>query len=227
MPFVEVPEAIADFRAGKFMIVVDDDDRENEGDLAIAAEHVTPEAINFLAAQARGLICMPIVGKRLDELQIPLMVERRDSNAAAFTVSVDSKLHATTGISAQDRASTVKALLDPATRPADLVMPGHIFPLRYREGGVLCRAGHTEASVDLAKLAGLYPAAVICECLRRDGSMARLPDLTLFANRFQIGIVSVAQIVAYRSRQPVAVAPEVHAVPALRLGDLVTYNYRG
>src|SRR3712207_1970012 len=154
------------------VLIVDDEDRENEGDLAVAAEHVTPDAINFMAAHGRGLICMPMLGKRLDELQLPLMVVRNvPSQATAFTISVDAKHGVSTGISAHDRYITVKALIDPATTPDDLVRPGHLFPLRYAEGGVLRRAGHTEASVDLAKLAGLYPSAVICEVMNADGSM--------------------------------------------------------
>jgi len=196
-----IPEAIEDIRAGKFVIIVDDEDRENEGDLAMAAEKVTPEAINFMAQHARGLICLPIIGKRLDELQIPLMVENNTSRfSTAFTVSIEAKHRVSTGISAADRAETIKAVLDPATKPEDLVRPGHMFPLRAREGGVLVRAGHTEAIVDLARLAGLYPAGVICEILSEDGSMARLPKLKAMAKRFGIKIVSVADLIAYRYR---------------------------
>ncbi|HJW88176.1 MAG TPA: 3,4-dihydroxy-2-butanone-4-phosphate synthase, partial [Dehalococcoidia bacterium] len=178
MPFATVKEAIEEVRKGNFLIIVDDYDRENEGDLAIAAEKVTPEAINFMARHARGLICMPIIGKRLDELQVPLMVQDNTSkHGTAFTVSVEAKHHTSTGISAQDRAATIKTILDPATRPEDLARPGHTFPLRAREGGVLVRAGHTEAIVDLARLAGLSPAGAICEILNEDGSIARLPEL--------------------------------------------------
>jgi len=196
-----VAEAIEEIKQGRMVIVVDDEDRENEGDLVIAAEHVTPEAINFMAREARGLICMPMTGARLDELQIPLMVERSNSvHGTAFTVSVEVKGKTTTGISAADRAATVRALIDPSTRPSDIVRPGHMFPLRYVEGGVLKRAGHTEASVDLAKLAGLYPAAVICEVMNDDGTMARLPDLERFAARHGLKIISIADLIEYRRR---------------------------
>ena len=159
MGLATINEAIEDLKAGKFVIVVDDEDRENEGDLVLAAEKVTTEAVNFMTLHARGLICMPIIGKRLDELRVPLMVgENTSKYSTAFTVSVEAKHKVTTGISASDRAETIKAVLDPATKPEDLVRPGHMFPLRAREGGVLVRVGHTEAAVDLAKLAGLYPA---------------------------------------------------------------------
>ncbi len=201
MALASVAEAIEEIKQGRMVIVVDDEDRENEGDLVIAAEHVTPEAINFMAREARGLICMPMTGARLDELQIPLMVERSNSvHGTAFTVSVEVKGKTTTGISAADRAATVRALIDPSTRPSDIVRPGHMFPLRYVEGGVLKRAGHTEASVDLAKLAGLYPAAVICEVMNDDGTMARLPDLERFAARHGLKIISIADLIEYRRR---------------------------
>ena len=199
--FCDVPEAVTALRAGKMVLIVDDEDRENEGDLAITAEHVTPEAINFMAAHGRGLICMPMLGKRLDELQVPLMVVRNaPTQSTAFTVSVDAKRGVTTGISAHDRYLTVRALIDAKTTPEDIVRPGHLFPLRYAEGGVLRRAGHTEASVDLALLAGLYPAAVICEVMNEDGSMARLNDLLAFARIHNIPIFTVAQLVEYRRR---------------------------
>ncbi len=201
MALASVAEAIEEIKQGRMVIVVDDEDRENEGDLVIAAEHVTPEEINFMAREARGLICMPMTGARLDELQIPLMVERSNSvHGTAFTVSVEVKGKTTTGISAADRAATVRALIDPSTRPSDIVRPGHMFPLRYVEGGVLKRAGHTEASVDLAKLAGLYPAAVICEVMNDDGTMARLPDLERFAARHGLKIISIADLIEYRRR---------------------------
>ncbi len=226
MPFADITDAIADFRAGKFVLIVDDDDRENEGDLAIAAEHVTPAAINFLAMHARGLVCIAMTGQRLDELQIPLMVGRSASGqGAAFTVSVDAKRNVTTGISAYDRAATVAALLDPATRPEDLVRPGHLFPLRYAEGGVLRRAGHTEASVDLAKLAGLYPAAVICEVMNDDGSMARLPELEAFAQKHGIKMISVAQLVEYRRRTEKSVLRVAEAAMPTEFGDFMVYAY--
>jgi|DewCreStandDraft_2_1066082.scaffolds.fasta_scaffold00024_136 3,4-dihydroxy 2-butanone 4-phosphate synthase/GTP cyclohydrolase II len=202
MALATVEEAIEDFRQGKFVIIVDDASRENEGDLAIAAEKVTPEAINFMARYARGLICLPIIGKRLDELQIPMMVQENTAKyRTAFTVSIEARHGVTTGISAYDRAATVKAVLDPRTRPEDLVRPGHMFPIRAHEGGVLVRAGHTEASVDLAKLAGLYPAAVICEIMNEDGTMARLPELEAFAQQHGLKIISVAQLIEYRRRR--------------------------
>jgi 3,4-dihydroxy-2-butanone 4-phosphate synthase len=199
--FASMPEAIAAFAAGEFVLLVDDEDRENEGDVAIAAEHCTAEAINFFATYCKGLVCMPIVGERLDELQIPLMVPPGPDTAdTAFTVTVDAR-NGGTGISAPDRAETVKVMIDPATKPSDLVMPGHLFPLRYTEGGVLKRAGHTEASVDLAKLAGCYPAAVICEVMGEDGTMARHDDLLAFAAHHGITAVSVAQLIQYRAEE--------------------------
>ncbi|MBF8267884.1 MAG: ribBA [Dehalococcoidia bacterium] len=201
MALSSVEEAIKDFQDGKLVIIVDDEDRENEGDLVIAAEKVTPEAINFLATYGRGLICMPVVPQRLDELKLPLMVgDNTSRHTTAFTVSVDVRKDASTGISAFDRAATVKAILDPATEPEDLARPGHLFPLRYQEGGVLVRAGQTEGSVDLAKLAGLYPAAVICEIMQEDGTMARMPYLEEFSLHHGVKIISVAQIIAYRHR---------------------------
>ena len=199
MGLASIPEVIEDIRAGKFIIIVDDEDRENEGDLAIAAEKVTAEAINFMALHARGLICLPITGKRLDELKIPLMVQNNTSKfSTAFTVSIEAKHKVSTGISANDRAETIKAVVNPATKPEDIVQPGHMFPLRAREGGVLTRAGHTEAIVDLARLVGLYPAGVICEILNEDGSMARLPHLEVMAEQFGIKIMTVADLIAYR-----------------------------
>ena len=199
MPLSTVTEAIEDIRQGKFVVVVDDEDRENEGDLVIAAEHVTAESVNFMAKYGRGLICVPMTGKRLDELQIPIMVQDNTSGfGTAFTISVEAKHRVTTGISAQDRAATVRTLIDPSTRPDDLSRPGHMFPLRAAEGGVLKRTGQTEASVDLARMAGLYPAGVICEIMNEDGTMARMPDLELFSARHGIKIVSVAQLIDFR-----------------------------
>ena len=198
MPLVSTEQAIEDIRAGKFVIIVDDEDRENEGDLAMAAECVTPDAINFMAKHGRGLICMPLTAERLEELGLPMMVPHNTARfATAFTVSVDS-VKGSTGISAQDRATTVKALMDPATRPEDLARPGHLFPLRSEAGGVLVRAGQTEAIVDLARHAGLGPAGVICEVMNADGTMARMPQLEEVAAAHGINIVSVAQIIAYR-----------------------------
>lgn len=199
MGLATVEEAIQDFRDGKLVILVDDEDRENEGDLVIAAEKATPEAINFMATYGRGLICVPITGERLEQLKLPMMVEDNTSrHSTGFTVSVDVNAGATTGISAFDRAATIKAMLDPATQPSDLARPGHIFPLRYQDGGVLVRAGQTEGSLDLSKLAGLYPAAVLCEIMGEDGTMARMPLLEEFSRIHGINIISVAQIIAYR-----------------------------
>jgi len=201
MGLAGIPEAIEDIKEGKFVLIVDNEDRENEGDLVIAAGKVTSEAINFMAKHARGLICMPIIGERLDELNIPLMVGENTSKfSTAFTVSVEAKHGVSTGISTADRAETVKALIAPATRPEDIARPGHMFPLRARAGGVLVRAGHTEAIVDLARLAGLYPAGVICEILNEDGTMARLPQLEVMAEKFGIKIASIAELIAYRCR---------------------------
>jgi 3,4-dihydroxy 2-butanone 4-phosphate synthase/GTP cyclohydrolase II len=201
MGLSSIAEAIKDIKAGRFVIIVDDEDRENEGDLALAAEKVTPEAINFMAKHGRGLICLPIIGKRLDELGIPLMVGENTSKfSTAFAVSVDAKHGTTTGISAADRAQTVRTIIDPNTKPVDLVRPGHIFPLRAREGGVLVRAGQTEAIVDLARLGGLYPAGIICEIMNEDGSMARLPQLEVMSDKFGIKIITVADLIAHRRR---------------------------
>ena len=201
MGIVSIKEAIEDIRAGKFVIIVDDAARENEGDLAIAAEKVTPEAINFMATYGKGLICLPVLGQRLDELNIPLMVQDNTSKfSTAFTVSIEAKHKTSTGISAADRAETIKAVIDPATMPEDIVRPGHTFPLRAKEGGVLVRAEHTESIVDLARLAGLYPAGVICEILNEDGSMARLPQLKEMSEKIGINIVTIADLIAYRHR---------------------------
>ncbi len=201
MGLATIPEAIEDIKAGKLVIIVDDADRENEGDLVLAADKVTPAAINFMARLARGLICMPVTGQRLDELKIPLMVQNNTSKfSTAFTVSVEAKHKVSTGISAADRAQTIKTIINPMTKPEDLVQPGHTFPLRAKEGGVLSRAGHTEAIIDLARLAGLYPAGVICEILNEDGSMARLPQLEVLAEKHGLKIVTVADLIAYRHR---------------------------
>jgi 3,4-dihydroxy 2-butanone 4-phosphate synthase/GTP cyclohydrolase II len=201
MGLASIAEAIKDVKTGKFVIIVDDEDRENEGDLALAAEKVTAEAINFMAKHGRGLICLPVIGKRLDELGIPMMVGENTSKfATAFAVSVDAKHGTTTGISAADRAKTVKAIIDPATRADDFALRGNIFPLGGWVGGVLVRAGQTEAIVDLARLAGLYPAGVICEVMNEDGTMARLPQLEVIADKFGIKIISVADLIAHRRR---------------------------
>ncbi len=197
-----VEEAIDEYRRGRFVIIVDDEDRENEGDLTMAAEFVDADAINFMARYARGLICVPMTAQRLDELRIPLMVERNDSHfGTGFTVAVEARCGVTTGISAADRACTVQVLADPNSKADDLVRPGHIFPLRARDGGVLVRAGQTEASVDLCRLAGLRPVAVVCEIMRVDGTMARLPDLKRFASHHHVKIISVNDLISYRLRK--------------------------
>jgi 3,4-dihydroxy 2-butanone 4-phosphate synthase/GTP cyclohydrolase II len=198
-PFATIETALAEFRQGRMVIIVDDEDRENEGDLTIAAEKVTPEAINFMAREGRGLICLALTEARCDELQLPLMV--RDNTAplgTAFTVSIEARGKVSTGISAADRAATIQAAIHPATRPDDLLRPGHTFPLRARRGGVLKRAGQTEASVDLAQLAGLNPSGVICEIMNDDGTMARVPDLTAFAARHGLAMITVSDLIRYR-----------------------------
>jgi 3,4-dihydroxy 2-butanone 4-phosphate synthase / GTP cyclohydrolase II len=199
MSLATIDEAIAEIRAGRMVIVVDDEDRENEGDIVVAAEKLTADHIGFMVRYCSGIICVPMEGERLQELNLPLMISQNsESMGTAFTVSVDAREGTTTGISAADRAATVAALLSPETKPWDLARPGHVFPLRYVEGGVLRRAGHTEASVDLARLAGLYPAGVLCEVVNEDGTMARLPDLQRFAEEHGLLIVSIADLIAYR-----------------------------
>ncbi len=227
MGLATIPEAIEDIKAGKFVIVVDDEDRENEGDLVMAAEMVTPEAINFMAMHGRGLICMPVTGERLEELQIPMMVSNNTSNfGTAFTVSVEAKHGTSTGISASDRAQTVKVIIDPDTRPKDLVMPGHMFPLRARDGGVLVRAGQTEATVDLARLAGLYPAGVCCEIMNEDGTMARMPQLEVIAEKLGLKIVSVADLIAYRYRHERLVNRVAEAKLPTPYGEFTVIAYK-
>ncbi len=201
MPLATIEEAKREFRDGRMVIIVDDEDRENEGDLCIAAEHATPEAINFLAKHGRGLICLSMTGQRLDDLKLPMMVnENTSSFGTAFCISIEARRNVTTGISAFDRAETIRTAIDPGTTPEDLARPGHVFPLRARQGGVLRRAGQTEASVDLARIAGLYPAGVICEIMNEDGSMARLPQLEQFAAKHDLKIISVADLIEYRLR---------------------------
>lgn len=196
--FNTIEEAIEDIKQGKMIIVVDDEDRENEGDLIVAAEKATPEAVNFMATHAKGLICMPMEGKRLDELDLPPMVTHNtDPHGTAFTVSIDGK-DTTTGISAHERAMTIKSVLDPNTKPADLRRPGHVFPLRAKEGGVLRRTGHTEAAVDITRLAGLYPAGVICEIMKDDGTMARVPQLMEFSQEHGLKVITIADLIKYR-----------------------------
>lgn len=227
MPLCTVEEAVEDIRQGKFVIIVDDEDRENEGDLAVAAEFATTEAISFMANHGRGLICMPIIGERLDSLGIDLMVGGNTARlGTAFTVSVDAIGGTTTGISAGDRAVTVKALLDPNTKPSDLARPGHLFPLRYAEGGVLVRAGQTEGIVDLAKMAGLYPAGVICEIMNQDGTMARLGDLEEFAEKHDIKIISIAQLVAYRKQHETLITRITETKLPTLYGDFTAIAYK-
>jgi 3,4-dihydroxy 2-butanone 4-phosphate synthase/GTP cyclohydrolase II len=227
MALSSINEALEDIKAGKFVIVIDDEDRENEGDLVLAAEKVTPEAINFMARHARGLICLPITGQRLDELDIPLMVNDNTSPyCTAFTVSIEAKQRVTTGISAHDRAETIKAVIDPATRPEGIARPGHVFPLRAKDGGVLVRAGHTEAVVDMARLAGLYPAGVICEIMNEDGSMARLPQLEVMAEKYGIRIVSIAELIAYRRRHEKLVHKVASARLPTKYGDFTAVAYK-
>jgi 3,4-dihydroxy 2-butanone 4-phosphate synthase/GTP cyclohydrolase II len=208
MPFATIQEAVEEFRAGHMVIIVDDEDRENEGDLAIAAEKVTPEIINFMARFGRGLICLSLTEERLDELQIPLQVSDADNTASrgtAFCVSIEARRGVTTGISAADRATTIQVAVDPRTKPSDIARPGHTFPLRARKGGVLVRPGQTEAVVDLARIAGMMPAGVICEIMNDDGTMARLPELRVFAEGHGIKIISVADLVSYRMANEVLV----------------------
>ena len=202
MPLCSLEEGLEELKAGRFLIVVDDENRENEGDLVMPAEMVTPEAVNFVVTHARGLLCMPIIGERLDELQMPLMISANGSekNQTAFTVSVDYNVNTTTGISAGDRAATILAMLDPAAKPEEFTRPGHLFPLRYHPGGVLARAGHTEAAVDLCEMVGMYPAGIVCEIMAEDGSMSRLPELERFADEHGLKILSIAQIIAQRRR---------------------------
>ena len=206
---------------------MDDADRENEGDLALAAEMVTPEKVNFMAAHARGLVCAPLMGARLEQLDLPLMVTNNTAVfATAFTQSVDAKQGVSTGISAADRSTTIKALVDPLTQPADLARPGHVFPLRYREGGVLMRAGQTEAIIDLANLAGLYPAGVICEIMNDDGTMARMPDLEEFSAKWGIPIITVARIIAHRRQRESLVERQADAQLPTRHGVFTAVGFR-
>jgi 3,4-dihydroxy 2-butanone 4-phosphate synthase/GTP cyclohydrolase II len=201
-----VAQAIEDIRAGKLVIVVDDQDRENEGDLTMAADLVTPEAINFMASQGRGLICLALTEDRVEELRLPMMThDNRSPHGTAFTVSIDAKLGISTGISARERAHTIRVSVAPESKPEDLVTPGHIFPLRAKRGGVLVRSGHTEGAVDLARLAGRTAAGVICEIMREDGEMARVADLEAFALRHGLGIVQIADLIQYRLAQEILV----------------------
>ena len=224
---VSVLEAIEEYRRGRFIIITDDEDRENEGDLVMAAQFVTPDAINFMAKYGRGLVCCSITEERVETLKLPMMSQDNSSHfGTPFTVSVEARTGVTTGISAADRARTVQVMIDPSSTPVDLVRPGHMFPLRARDGGVLVRAGQTEASVDLAKMAGLYPAGVLCEIMKADGSMARMPDLKRFARRHGLKIVTVADMIKYRLRNERL----VHRVAETKLptpsGEMMIIAYR-
>ncbi|WP_418790470.1 bifunctional 3,4-dihydroxy-2-butanone-4-phosphate synthase/GTP cyclohydrolase II [Phosphitispora sp. TUW77] len=227
MKFNTIEEALIDFKQGKMIIVVDDEDRENEGDLLMAAEKVTPEAINFMATHGRGLICTPMTAERCDELKLSAMVTNNtDSHETAFTVSVDAKGKTTTGISAHERAITIKVLMDPATKPDDLSRPGHVFPLRAKSGGVLRRAGHTEAAVDLARMAGMYPAGVICEIMKDDGTMARVPELMEFAAKHDMKIITIANLINYRRRTEKLVEQVGEAKLPTRYGEFSVVAFK-
>ncbi|HEV2759152.1 MAG TPA: bifunctional 3,4-dihydroxy-2-butanone-4-phosphate synthase/GTP cyclohydrolase II [Acidimicrobiales bacterium] len=227
MPFAPIEEAVAAFAAGEIVVVVDDASRENEGDLVIAAEAATADKIAFFLNHTSGVICMPMMGDRLDELDLPPMVlDNTESNRTAFTVSVDGRHGTTTGISAADRAATIAALIDPATRPSDLARPGHVFPLRCREGGVLNRAGHTEATVDLARLAGMYPAGVLCEVVSEDkASMARLPELERLAQTHGLPLISIADLIRFRRQREKLVKRIADARMPTEWGDFTCYVY--
>jgi len=228
MPLCSLEEALEDLRNGKFVIVVDDEQRENEGDLVIAAEKMTTEAANFIVTHARGLLCMPLLGERLDELEMPLMISENAAvkEQTAFTVSVDYKIGTTTGISASDRSATVLAMIDPEVRPNEFTKPGHLFPLRYHPGGVLARAGHTEAIVDMCNIAGMYPAGVVCEIMNEDGSMSRLPDLEIFAKTHDLKILSIAQIIAHRRRNERLVERVAEARLPTKYGNFKAIAYK-
>jgi 3,4-dihydroxy 2-butanone 4-phosphate synthase / GTP cyclohydrolase II len=224
--FATIEEAVAAMGRGEIIVVVDDEDRENEGDLIMAAEAATPEKIAFFVRHTSGVICAPLLGERLDELEIPLMVrENTESHRTAFTYSVDYVHGTSTGISAADRAATLRALTDPATTPLDLARPGHIFPLRYADGGVLKRAGHTEAAVDLARMAGLYPAGVLCEIVNDDGTMARVPDLVEFCAEHGLLMVSIAQLIKYRRQNEKLIKRVAEARIPTPWGDFTCYVY--
>jgi 3,4-dihydroxy 2-butanone 4-phosphate synthase/GTP cyclohydrolase II len=226
-PFASIERAVDELRAGRFVVVVDDEDRENEGDLVLAAEKVTPEAINFMAKEGRGLICLALTGERCDALGLPPMVEDNTSSfGTAFTVSIEARGRTTTGISAADRASTVLAAIDPKTKPGDLLRPGHMFPLRAQSGGVLKRAGQTEASVDLARIAGLDPSGVLCEIMNEDGTMARVPDLVKFCGRHGLVLVTVADLIRHRMKTERLVRRIASPNLPTRFGSFRMYAYR-
>jgi len=226
MPLASIEEAVEDIRAGRMIIIVDDEDRENEGDLVCAAEKVTPEIINFMAMHGRGLICLPLTEERCDELQLfPQTSENTSSMGTAFTISIEAREGVTTGISAADRAKTILTAVDPASKPNDLARPGHVFPLRAKRGGVLVRVGQTEASVDMARIAGLIPAAVICEIMNDDGTMARLPELEKFAEKHDLKIISVADLVRYRIQKETLVRRVVDTKMPTTYGDFRSVLY--
>jgi 3,4-dihydroxy 2-butanone 4-phosphate synthase / GTP cyclohydrolase II len=223
--FAGIEEAVADLRAGKIILVVDDADRENEGDFIMAAEKATPEDINFMVTHGRGIVCLPVTGARLDELGIRQMVTDVVSDETAFTVSIDYRPAVTTGTSAHDRAFTAKAVTDPDVRPQDFQKPGHVFPLRAKEGGVLRRAGHTEAAVDLANLAGLFPAGVICEVMHPDGTMARLPELVRVSREHDLKLISIADLIQYRRQREVLVEKVAEATIPTPYGEFRSFAY--
>jgi 3,4-dihydroxy 2-butanone 4-phosphate synthase/GTP cyclohydrolase II len=226
-PFTDVPDAIEEIRAGRMIVVVDDEDRENEGDLTLAAEKVTPEAINFMAMYGRGLVCLAMTEERLEHLRIgPMTAENTSQYGTAFCEAIDARTGVTTGISAYDRARTIQVAIDPATKPADLARPGHVFPLRARKGGVLVRAGQTEASVDLARLAGMVPSGVICEIMKDDGSMARVPDLIAFCHEHGLKMLTVAELIRYRMQHERYVHRVGEALVDTRFGEfrLIAYE---
>jgi 3,4-dihydroxy 2-butanone 4-phosphate synthase/GTP cyclohydrolase II len=226
MPFVSVPEALEEIRAGRILVVVDDEDRENEGDLTIAAEKVTPEIVNFMAMHGRGLICLALTAERCEYLRLPLMSPHNTSNfGTAFCESIDAREGVTTGISATDRTRTILKAIDPACRPSDLARPGHVFPLRAREGGVLVRAGQTEASVDLAQLAGLTPAGVICEIMNPDGTMARVPQLEEFCRAHGLKMISVAELIRYRLQHERYIYRKAEGCIQTEFGEFRTIAY--
>lgn len=223
--FSKIEEALEELKRGNMIIVVDDEDRENEGDLLMAASKVTPEAVNFMATHGRGLICVPMTEERLRELRVePMTINNTDAKETAFTVSVDFN-RCTTGISAFERADTIKALVDSVTKPEELTKPGHIFPLKARKGGVLQRSGHTEAAVDLARMAGLYPAGVICEIMKDDGTMARLPDLFEYSKKHQLKIITIADLIEYRSHEEKLVYKAADALLPTKYGEFRVMAY--
>lgn len=225
-PFTDVPGALAEFKAGRMVVVVDDEDRENEGDLTLAAEFVTPEAINFMAKEGRGLICLTLTEERADYLRLAPMVQQNSSRfGTAFTEAIEAREGVTTGISAHDRAHTIQVAIDPQTTAADLARPGHVFPLRARRGGVLVRAGQTEASVDLARMAGLIPAAVICEIMNDDGTMARVPDLVEFCNRYRLKMLTVAELIRFRRQNERYIFRVAESTLPTKVGDFRMIAY--